>query len=373
MDLKTRLTNLAKWTPVSAPVVSVYLNTRWSDEQQRERVRIFLKNELRRAREIGRADARDLDWIETHGRSLIEQSEWPDAHGVALFACVAGELREAVPVRVPFEDALVVNARPFLRPLAEVVEETPSAMVVFIDGTSARLIPLTASGAGEELALEAAVEGRHSSGGWAALAQSRYQRHIEEHREQHFAAVAAALVDWSDRRGAEGIVLAGEPRAVAALRDHLPERVLAKIVGTVSAAHYESSAHIVERAAEVIAQNDREREDIAIDSLLTEAAKGGAAVDTVDRALEAVNRGAVRHLYALRDFREIGRECEGCRALQRGLGGRCAYCGKATAPVELTEALVDRVLASGGAVTMVERHSSLARHGGVVAHLRYAA
>ena len=52
-DMKTRLATLAKIAPGRHRVVSVYLNTRWSDEQQRERVRIFLKNELRRARELG--------------------------------------------------------------------------------------------------------------------------------------------------------------------------------------------------------------------------------------------------------------------------------------------------------------------------------
>ncbi len=51
MDLKARLAELARIQPASTPVVSVYLNTHWADEHQRDRVRIFLKNELARARE----------------------------------------------------------------------------------------------------------------------------------------------------------------------------------------------------------------------------------------------------------------------------------------------------------------------------------
>jgi len=46
-DVQTRLAELAKLPPAARPVVSVYLNTRWADEDQRERVRIFLKNNLR--------------------------------------------------------------------------------------------------------------------------------------------------------------------------------------------------------------------------------------------------------------------------------------------------------------------------------------
>ena len=66
MDLKTRMAELARIQSVSTPVLSVYLNTHWADEHQRDRVRIFLKNELTRAREArpgGPAEA-DLRWIE---------------------------------------------------------------------------------------------------------------------------------------------------------------------------------------------------------------------------------------------------------------------------------------------------------------------
>lgn len=372
-DIRSRLAELAKWEAREQRVVSVYLNTRWADEQQRERVRIFLKNELRRARDAGRANPADLDWVEAQGRALIEQSQWPDAVGVALFVSRAAGLEEILPVRVPFEDLFVVNDAPYLPPLASAVDETPPALIVFVDGTSARLIPLTVSGAGEAVTLESAVEGRHRAGGWAALAQSRYQRHIREHREQHFAAVAAAMVEWGDRAGAERVVLSGDPRNSAAVRDHLPERVARKIVGAVSGARYEPPAEIVRRAEELLAHVDQSRDGAAIDSLLTEAAKGGQAVATVDRVLEVVNRGAVRHLYVLRDFRDVGRSCEGCGALLRGLGGPCGYCRRETRPVPLDEAIIDRVLAAGGSVTMVDRHAGLERGGGVLAMLRYAA
>ena len=50
MDLKDRIAELARIEPASTPVVSVYLNTHWRDEHQRDRVRIFLKNALAEAR-----------------------------------------------------------------------------------------------------------------------------------------------------------------------------------------------------------------------------------------------------------------------------------------------------------------------------------
>src|SRR5438445_13454447 len=104
-DVQARLAELAKLPPGSRPVVSVYLNTRWTDEDQRQRVRIFLKNHLREARAAAERPAEeDLAWIEAEGQQLIDQVELTDASGVALIGGGPG-LREVLPVRAAFEDA----------------------------------------------------------------------------------------------------------------------------------------------------------------------------------------------------------------------------------------------------------------------------
>src|SRR3990170_4178146 len=130
MDFNGRLVELSKITGAPAPVLSVYLNTRWVDEHQRDRVRVFLKNELRKARQsaAGRVSGADLDWIQAEGDALISQARTPDAHGVALFACGALGLREVLPVRVPFEDSFVVADAPALRPLAALLEDAPTTL-----------------------------------------------------------------------------------------------------------------------------------------------------------------------------------------------------------------------------------------------------
>ena len=72
MDLRARMAELAKIGKAETPLVSVYLDTRWSDEHQRNRVRIFFKNEIAKARETrGRCAApADLEWVrlEAHQR-----------------------------------------------------------------------------------------------------------------------------------------------------------------------------------------------------------------------------------------------------------------------------------------------------------------
>ncbi len=373
MDMNARMIELSRVAKSDTPVVSVYLDTRWSDEHQRDRVRIFLKNEIAKAREARsrRVAPADLDWIQSAGDDLVSQAAAPDTRGVALFACESAGLRELLRLRVPFDNAFAVEDTPFLAPLSAAVQQTPSTLVAFVDTERARLMHVTREGLGEEVALATDMPGHHSRGEWVRMAQSRYERHIREHRGRHFAAVAESLGQLIDAHLVERIVLAGDPRNTSAFRREVPRRIAARIVGEVSAARHEPSSAIVGRAVELVASLDASGDVPAVDAVLTEAAKSRQAVAGVDETVEAVNRGAVHRLYVLRGARGPAAVCGGCGALFPGVPDECRLCGKALKPVDLGEALVERVLAAGGGVDTVEAHQQLAAVGGVAALLRY--
>jgi len=374
MDLRTRLTRLARIVNAASPVVSVYLKTRWSDEHQRDRVRVFVKNEIEKARRAHGdvAFGSDLAWIEAEVEELVSQARFDDAHGIALFACGALGLREVLPLRVPFDDAFVVSDAPFLPPLARAVETAPPEVVAFVDGESARLIPVGPEGTGKEVALESYVPGHHRRGGWANLAMSRYQRHIQDHRERHYEAVADALQHVVESHGIDRIVLAGEARNVSLFRQHLPDWVTSRVAGSIAGSRHEPAAALIARASELLAEVENREAVETVDRVLTEAAKGGRAVVGVTAALEAVSRQAARRLYLLKGFSERGRECIQCGTLQTGTDGACGVCHGATKTVDLESAMVDRVVAAGGNVSTLERHDELTRLGGVAASLRYS-
>jgi hypothetical protein len=373
IDLPARLQALARATAGSAPVVSVYLDTRWSDEHQRDRVRIFLKNEIRQAAAMsaGQLEA-DLAWIAAEGERLVAHEVHPEIAGVAMFAGGPGRLREMLPVAVAFTDIFTVASLPRLRPLVTALGEAPRAVVLFVDSESARLVSLTEQGPGDEITLEAAdALGQHRRGGWLLLLQSRYQRHIHVHRARHFDAVAAVLTDVVDHHGLGAIVLAGEPRNVSVFRTHVPARLSARIAGEVAAARYEPSSTLAERALAVIRLGRAGTLAAAVDTVLAEAEGGGRATAGVEATIEAANRGAVDRLYLLQGYAEDGRACVACRALQRAGGAACRWCAGATGAIEVGEGLVQRVLAASGDVASLQTHAGLARAGGVAALLRY--
>jgi len=373
MDLRERVAALERIGAASTPVISVYLGTRWADEHQRGRVRIFLKNELAQARRasLPRAAAADLDWIEAQGEALLDQTSMTDSSGVALFACEAVGLREILPSRIAFENVFAVGETPLLRPLLDLDASAPTTLVVFIDAESARLVMLTSAGPGEEVALRSDVPAHHSRGGWAQMAETRYRRHMQDLRARHFDAVTETLIALVDGHDVRRIVLAGEPRNVAMFRQKLPPRLAALIVGIVAGSRHEEMGHIVARAAEYLPHAEGQRAAEGVDDVLTAAAKHGKAAAGLDATLDAVNRGAVHRLYLLKGWSVSGRRCDGCGMLQRSFAGTCPVCGGEAERLELGEAMADRVAAAGRTVETIEVHQPLAAAGGVAAELRY--
>jgi hypothetical protein len=151
----------------------------------------------------------------------------------------------------------------------------------------------------------------------------------------------------------------------------LPARLLKLVTGSVAAAAHEDASVIAARAAELVTEHQKQDQGIALDAVLTEAAKGGRAVASLDEAIEAINRGAVRRLYLLAAFGQSGQICNRCSSLQLGTQRLCHSCGTEVQPVELASAMVNRVIASGGDAETVDTHAALTRVGGVAVLLRH--
>jgi len=373
MDIKQELVELSETPASRTPVLSVFLGTHWIDEQQRDRVRAFVESELRR---VAVADppplGEDLHWIEARVAAITAQAERVGAQGVALFACAPVGLRLVLPLRAAFGNAVVLGPRPSLRPLVEVLPAVDETLVVCVDLEHARLIPIGPEGIRDELALTGDVPGHHSRGGWAQLAQSRYQRHIEAHRDRHLDAVAAVARGLMHDLAIERVVLMGDAEIVGALRGALAADVAPRVVAVLPGSRHEASAGLVTRALAAAERSHAATTAARVEGTLVDAEKHARAAAGLTSTLDAVHRGAVHQLYLLRAFRQVGVECEQCGLLKVESAPTCPYCGGPATATELGEAAVRRVLSAKGDVIDVPAHAGLAQHGGLAASLRYA-
>jgi peptide chain release factor subunit 1 len=375
MEITKALQDLAKFSAAPLPVISVYLNTQWHDQHQRERVTTFLRQHMRLARllvvdtEATRQSLEaDLGRIAQWGERLVHGTGDFAMPGMALFTCHEADLWVELPAPIPFEDEFTVADRPALRQLARLDEDYTNALVVLVDSRAARICEVVLGGFLAETDFASEVPGRHKQGGWA---QMRYQRHVQAHMERHYQEVAAYLATYITAHPQTSIILSGQDDIVANFRQVLSPQVQQRIIDEIRLDLRASAARILEAAQEVLRHHEREEEQASVALLLNRAGHGGLAVVGLQETLAAVNAHRVHMLLMQRDFHQSGWRCLGCSHLGEALPPQCPVCGGTVAAVELGEALVSAVLQTDGVVEVVAPDARLAAYEGVGVLLRY--
>jgi len=378
MALRDELKHLAKLPRTSGPFLTLYLNTRWDSEKQRERVRIFVKSQLKDCLAAsGTLDTSgrkgledDAEKVEHYVRGLVNR-EWDEAYdGVAVFACSAlGEYR-VVRSHAPFDQSFTCADRPILRPAVDQAHAGQAAVLALVSGDAGRLLEFALGGVTREFSfVDEEFPGRHDQGGWS---QSRYQRHVDEHLGRNLKRLGEHLTKWVDERRIDRVVLSGPDPLLGTFESLLPKRV-AEVV--CSRLHLDPSLPPEAIHAETLAalQAARAREDRqAVDGLLDKGPNAGRVAVGPEPVAQAVSGGKVHLLYLDRAFRESGWKCFHCGALGIKVPLGCPRCAAAVEGVELGEELVRGTLATDGRVVAVDGHEGLRAEGGAGAILRYA-
>ena len=166
--LRAQLDRLSALEPTGAPVISLYLDMR-ADEHGRDRYEQFLRKAFpERARTLA-GDARrgfeqDVERIESFLASDLQQS----ANGLAIFACDAVGLFEAIQMSAPIEDHwLFVAPVPHLYPLARVNDRYPRYAALLADTNSARIFVFSLGQTETQQEVKNVKTRKTSMGGWS--------------------------------------------------------------------------------------------------------------------------------------------------------------------------------------------------------------
>lgn len=383
MSVSDQLDRLAAFEPAPYPVVSLYLNTQ-SGSTGKDQFETFVRKEFAARREAYPANSPDREHLERDFEAItgyLQTELQPSANGVAIFACSAAELFEAVQLTAPIEQHwLFIGDRPHLYPLARLESKYPRYAAVLADTHSSRIL-VFATG---ELVTEQEVKGvktrRTSQGGWS---QARFQRHIENFHLQHVKELIEALEQVVQREGIGEILLAGDDVVIPLVREQMPKHLADKVVDQMridtNAAVHEVLSASLEAMDRVRAQSEREKVEAAVGAYRA----GGLGVVRPEPTLDALLKGQVDELLLASSLREL-QAVAGARARGVAEANDAAVAEPATematageaaeAPsgaVQLADELVTRATQTGAKITFVEDAALLAEYGGVAALLRF--
>ncbi len=375
MDIKREIKKLAKIPETDYPFLSLYLNTKWEDEKQRGRVRLFVKNELKEAQKLVRGEERirkslqrDSEEIQRYVDGVIRRAYDEGVNGIGIFACSGIDVFKIFRSSIPFDNQLTISSKPSLRQLVQISDEYSTAIAVMVDTDRAKIFEISLGEIHRESQIESYVPGRHEQGGWS---QMRFQRHIREHMHQHHKGVAEQLIKIFDEERCENILLIGQEHILATFKPLLPERVRAKIKGELSAEFEEEPSSLAQRVSEYLRGESAKKEDTLIEEIIETALARGAATVGLRDTIEAINRGQVHRLALDRKLKKQGWQCTRCLALGEITSLSCPFCNSAIATADLGEEMIRSVINRDGEVELIGDHPKLSKYEGVGALLRF--
>jgi peptide subunit release factor 1 (eRF1) len=384
MPVSDQLSRLAAFGPVPYPVVSLYLNTQ-PGPTGRDQFATFVRKEFTARAQAFAPNSPDREHLDQDFQKIsryLETELQPAANGVAIFACSAGELFEAVQLSAPIDQHwLYISDQPHLYPLARLEWQYPRYAALLADTNMARIL-VFATG---ELVRSEEVRGvktrRTQQGGWS---QARFQRHIENFHLQHAKEVIEALERIVQREGITEILIAGDEVITPLLREQMPKHLADKVVDhfRIDTRAPLDVVHLTSREAmtRVHEQTEREKVEAAVGAYRS----GGLGVVGPEATLEALIKGQVDELLMSADLREV-EEVRAGAALRRMAAAddtvvaepivETVIAGEAAdtpaAAVRLADELVTKATQTGARITFVQDADLLSPFSGVAALLRF--
>jgi peptide chain release factor subunit 1 len=352
------------------PMLSVYLDVDPTVHTTDE-YKLALRQMLKRAE--GSAAPEDVAAVE---RFFDHEYDW-SGRGVAVFSCAKEGFWRAYSLAMPIASGVTVARKPYVWPLAALVDAYGSYLVTVVDRQGMRLLLFemgelqTSDGyLGEEV--RKLKKGRGSSGGagrrGGAPISSRHEEGVARRNIRD--AVKTTRQFWR-RHKPQRLVIAGAEPTVAQFREALPKRLRERVIGSFSADMNASESEIRERSLEILQRVEREREIALVDAVFTAAAKGRGGVIRLADTLGAAHEGRVQTLVIARDYHQPGYQCHNCAYITDQSLEICPFCGSEFEEIsDATEALVTKIIEDGGKVEVVDDHPKIAEFG-VGALLRY--
>ncbi len=302
--VRAAVERLSHVQPGAYQVVSCYLKLEPRDKT-RGKYLIKIKNRIREAlaalerqdfeRALRAQVAADLERVQGY---FAEPTRLPPARGIALFACGALELFEALPLPHVHRSRLAVAPVPLVRELVALEEEFGTILVA-------------ACVHGERQA----KRGNMLAGGFG---EHNYHMRIRQERQRHYAQVADRIFQVHTQRPLAGLVVAGIGVDAAALLPHLHTYLHDLVLGVVRL----NPKHVTAAEVREAALSLREERERAWERAHAEAVREGLgtgwAVNGIEPTLKALERGQVRTLLA--DGQDDDRRIDG--AIEEALAQR---------------------------------------------------
>lgn len=371
---RSNLNELAKVRSEHAPVFSLYLDLnpeRRMTEPPLNRFRALVHQTERHVHLDEQSKAYRKDWTEAveQLRAWLEDQQPLQGKGLAVLSCLPIGLWRVFRLPLSIGDQLEVSDRPYLRPLAVLLDEFESYLVVLIDASRARFFAVR-PGVAEEIA-EVENYVPPATGNIAEKTGHRHDTYLHRHAKS---VIARAETLWRTQ-DFDWLMIGGTEEALSELYDVLPRALHERLAVGFHLSPKTDASKILESVLSVVHEHERRIEKQRVDELISMAKKGGAAVIGLEATLLAIVENRIQILVIEEEYRSDGWVCPNCHFMGATKQESCPLCGSTLkAESDIVELALERVLNQDGDIEVLRSADSrraLEQHGHIGALLRY--
>lgn len=346
----------------SVPMLSIYLNTEMPPDAYKLTLRSMLKG---------------IDMPADQEASLryIEHEYAREGRSLALFSCAEENFFRAYPLSVAVHSRIHVDTKPYMRPLANLLDAYGAYGVALVDKQGARFFYFHLGKLVEQDGLLGEEEVRQSKSSPSSVHGRRSYESLSNPdtiaAKKNFKEAAEYAVAFFGKQKVRRVLLGGTDENIAQFQQQFPKSWQSLIVGSFAMDMNANHQQILDETLRVGAKAEEKREAVLVQQMITSAAKAAEGVVGLVDTLPATREGRVQTLLVDENFHAPGYRCESCEYLAAQAEETCPFCGGRFRKIEdATETAVRQVMLSGGVVEIVRDNTEMAEIG-IGALLRY--
>ncbi|MBN1264874.1 MAG: hypothetical protein JXA25_05225 [Anaerolineales bacterium] len=301
------------------------------------------------------------DW---HSRSLI------------LFSCSSDSFFQPIAIAVPVRSRARLLQRPYVKPLAQLLDQYGNYGVALVDMQGARLFYFhlgtlreQEGTLGESIRTAKDGGGSQSSGRRGGGSE---QGSVDETADRNLRDAASFAASFFSENQVRRVLIGGTDKNAARFQEYLPKVWQSLVAGTFAMPMTATYPQVQEKALEIVSKVDQAEEARLVKQVITAAAKGQGGVIRLDDTLGAVHAGQVQTLCVDEGFRAPGYRCTGCGYITSQEIKSCGFCGGSYEKIEdAVEMAVRNVIRDGGEVEFIHNSEELVEVGRIGGILRY--
>ena len=323
------------------PVLSIYLNTA---EKTPEAYKLTLRSMLK-----GIEMPSDEEVIIRY----IEHEYTREGRSLAIFSCAAENYFRAYPLSVSVHSRIHIGSKPYVRPLANILDAYGAYGVVLVDKQGARLFHFHL---GELIEQEGVLGDEVHQVRGVQSSKNPAKRNIKESAEFAMA--------FFGEKNVRRILLGGTDENLAQFQHNLPKKWQSLVVGTFSLGITANQHEVLDEAIKIGSAAEEKREAGLVRQMNTAAAKHAEGVVGLRDTLRAAHEGRIHTLLVDEKYHAPGYQCEGCGHLTAEKLDSCHFCdGKFAKITDAAEVAVRTVMLAGGVVEIVRDNPEMTEVG----------